>query len=103
MKVQYHAPFSINQYLKNEVEQQLKKIDRLNFSFSEADAYFKLKDGNNSMEDKEFELKIHVTGQVLFAKSHANTFERAIPVAVEKVRRQLVKYKEGFVDRRKGR
>ena len=69
-------------------------MDELNLRFSEADVYFKLKDGAEATSDKEFEIKIHVPGHVLFSKSHSESFEKAIPAAFSKIRKQIIKYKE---------
>ena len=44
MNVNYHAPFSINEYFKNQIAEKLEKLDDLQLRFSEADVYFKLKD-----------------------------------------------------------
>ena len=58
MKIQYHAQFSINSYLKDLLEQHLSKLDWLNQVFSSADAYFKLKEGSHTIEDKEIEAQL---------------------------------------------
>ncbi|MFK7773693.1 MAG: HPF/RaiA family ribosome-associated protein, partial [Saprospiraceae bacterium] len=71
MNVNYHATFSINEYFKNQIAEKVKRLDELNLRFSEADVYFKLKDGAELTSDKEFEIKIQVPGQVLFSKRHS--------------------------------
>lgn len=100
MNVNYHAPFSINEYFKNQIAEKLEKLDDLQLRFSEADVYFKLKDGAISNEDKEFEVKVHVPGHILFSKSHADTFEKAIPLAFSKIRKQIIKYKQSLEPKR---
>ena len=94
MKVNYHSTFSINDYFKDQIDEKINKLDELNLRFSEADVYFKLKDGAEATSDKEFEIKIHVPGHVLFSKSHSESFEKAIPAAFSKIRKQIIKYKE---------
>jgi ribosomal subunit interface protein len=94
MKVNYHATSSINDSFKDQMTEKMEKLDELNLRFSAADVYFKLKDGTELTSDKEFEIKICVPGQVLFSKSHSDTFEKAIPLAFSKIRKQIIKYKE---------
>ena len=72
----------------------MKKLDEFNLRFSDADVYFKLKDGTEVTSDKEFEIKIRVPGQILFSKSHSDTFEKAIPLAFSKIRKQIIRYKQ---------
>ncbi|MFK7773105.1 MAG: HPF/RaiA family ribosome-associated protein [Saprospiraceae bacterium] len=100
MNVNYHATFSINEYFKNQITEKVKRLDELNLRFSEADVYFKLKDGAELTSDKEFEIKIRVPGQVLFSKSHSDTFEKAIPLAFSKIRKQIIKYKQSMEPKR---
>ena len=94
MNVNYHAIFSINEYFKNQITEKVKKLDEFNLRFSDADVYFKLKDGTDVTSDKEFEIKIRVPGQILFSKSHSDTFEKAIPLAFSKIRKQIIRYKQ---------
>ncbi|MDB4414750.1 HPF/RaiA family ribosome-associated protein [bacterium] len=94
MNVNYHAIFSINEYFKNQITEKVKKLDEFNLRFSDADVYFKLKDGTEVTSDKEFEIKIRVPGQILFSKSHSDTFEKAIPLAFSKIRKQIIRYKQ---------
>ena len=94
MNVNYHAIFSINEYFKNQITEKVKKLDEFNLLFSDADVYFKLKDGTDVTSDKEFEIKIRVPGQILFSKSHSDTFEKAIPLAFSKIRKQIIRYKQ---------
>ena len=54
MNVNYHAIFSINEYFKNQITEKVKKLDEFNLRFSDADVYFKLKDGTEVTSDKEF-------------------------------------------------
>ena len=94
MNVNYHAIFSINEYFKNQITEKVKKLYEFNLRFSDADVYFKLKDGTEVTSDKEFEIKIRVPGQILFSKSHSDTFEKAIPLAFSKILKQIIRYKQ---------
>lgn len=103
MKVNYHSTFSINDYFKDQIAEKINKLDELNLRFSEADVYFKLKDGSDPTSDKEFEVKIQVPGHILFSKSHSDSFEKAIPLAFSKIRKQIIKYKETIEHKRGSR
>lgn len=100
MKINYHAPFSVNPVLKEFVKEKMERLENLNLRFTEADIFFKLKEGNHAPEDKEIEIKIQVPKQTLFAKSYADNFETAIPLAVGKIRKQMVKYKQAHEPKR---
>lgn len=100
MRIDFHAPFSVNDYTRNLVLEKLEKLKDLNLRISEADIYFKLKDGPDSQKDKELEIKLHVPGHVFFAKSYAETYEKAIPKASDKMRKQLIKYKKSLEPKR---
>ena len=100
MKINYHAPFSINPVLKEFVKEKMERLENLNMRFAEADIFFKLKEGDHSPENREVEIKIRVPQQTLFAKSYAEDFEKAIPLAVGKIRKQLIKYKEAHAPKR---
>ena len=100
MKINYHAPFSINPFLKEFVEEKMERLENLNLRFGKADVFFKLKEGNHAPEDKEVEIKIQVPKQTFFAKSFADNFETAIPLAIGKIRKQMVKYKEAHEPKR---
>lgn len=100
MNIQYHAPFSINEYTKGLIEEKIAKLTKLNLRFSEAHVYFKLKEGKNVPDNKELEIKIQVPRQTLFANSLAETYEKAIPDVFEKLRRQVIKYKDALEAKR---
>ena len=103
MNINYHAPFEINPYMKNLFEEKFQKIENLNVRYTDADVFFKLNEGTSDLEKREIELKLLVPGHVLFASSHAETYEQAIPEVVDKLRKQVIKYKESLEPKRTGR
>ncbi|MFA9390936.1 MAG: ribosome hibernation-promoting factor, HPF/YfiA family [Prolixibacteraceae bacterium] len=81
-----------------------KLVEFVNKKVSKLDTYF---DGILNVEvilkvikpeainNKEVELKISIPGKdYIFAKKEANSFEEALDMAIEAVRRQLKKFKE---------
>ena len=53
-----------------------------------------LKINNKGTENKTVEIKLNIPGSQLFAKERSNSFEEAIDMAVDALRRQLPKRKE---------
>jgi putative sigma-54 modulation protein len=45
-------------------------------------------------DNKEIEIKVNVPGETFIAKAHADTFEAATDLAVDKVKGQLKAFKE---------
>jgi len=103
MNINYHAPFSINDYLKGLISEKVERMEHNGKPLMKVDVYFALKDGPESVKDKELELKVHIPGHVVFAKSYAESFEKAIPDVADKVRRQLEKYKGKLEPKGKGK
>ena len=100
MKIGIHAPFQVNDYLKELINEKVGKLEKIYDRFGEAEVYLKIKEGAIAPKDKEVEIKLHVPGSILFAKGLSDTFEKALPGVTQKLRRQLIKYKEGHEPQR---
>jgi putative sigma-54 modulation protein len=48
----------------------------------------------DSAENKVAEIKLHVSGQDLFAKRNCHTFEEAVDTSISALAKQLKKHKE---------
>ena len=46
-------------------------------------------------KNKLVEFKVNIPGQLLFAKDHAKSFEEAVDICIESLRKQILKHKEG--------
>ena len=57
-----------------------------------AEVYLRL-DKDREKENKIAEIKLHVPGKEMFAKKQCKSFEEATNVAVEALRRQIMKEK----------
>lgn len=93
MKVLIHAPWEVNNAIKETIEQKVEKLSQLFNKIITADAYLKL-DEKDIVHSKVFELKLSVPRNTLFVKATAETFPKAIAEAQEKMRHQLIKYKD---------
>jgi len=87
--------FKADQKLLDHIERKLQKLERLSDRITNAIVYLKL-ENSGQVRDKIAEIRLHVPGQVLVAKSSSRTFESSVDDAVESLRRQLNKYKEKF-------
>ena len=64
----------------------------MNDQIVSAEVYLRL-DKDREKENKITEIKLHVPGKDLFAKKQCKSFEEATNVAVEALRRQIMKDK----------
>jgi putative sigma-54 modulation protein len=73
-----------------------EKLEKLNIYFEGvigSEVILKLENAEDG-ENKIAEVRLQVKGYDLFAKKEANTFEAAVDLAMEALRKQLVKHKE---------
>lgn len=101
MKIKYHSPFVISPVMKKSILEKMERIEHLNLRHTEIDLFLKIRNGYEASENKELEIRIQVPKQVLFAKAHAESFEKAAIDAIEKIRRQVIKYKHNLEPKRK--
>jgi putative sigma-54 modulation protein len=85
--------FDADQKLLDFVEKKLSKLDTFYDRIEGADVYLKL-DKNDSKENKVVEVKLLVPGHDVFVKEHAKTFEEAVDISLEVLKKQLKKVKD---------
>lgn len=96
MKVNIHAPFQLSQYNVNLVNLRVEKLEKYYDRIINTDVFLKNKSGSRGAENWEVEIKIKVPQKVLVAKGNADSFERALPLAIEKMRKQIEKQKQNL-------
>lgn len=72
-----------------------KRIEKLTVFYDrivDGEVYLKV-ENNHKVENKLAEVKIRIPGHELFAKKQCKSFEEAVDMAVEAIRRQLRKQK----------
>ncbi len=75
------------------IEKKLNKLETFYDQIISADVMLKL-ENNGQVKDKIFEVKLNVPGNVILAKEVSKTFEEAVDLGTDALRRQIVKFKE---------
>lgn len=93
MDTQMHAiHFKADQKLLSFIQERLNKLEQFNDQIVSAEVYLRL-DKDREKENKIAEIKLHIPGKEMFAKKQCKSFEEATNVAVEALRRQILKDK----------
>ncbi|GAF03127.1 ribosome hibernation-promoting factor, HPF/YfiA family [Saccharicrinis fermentans] len=79
--------------LKGFIEQKVNKLDVFFDRIIDAEVILKL-DKSETAENKVAEIALKVPGSELFAKKQTKTFEEAVDLCCEALRKQLIKKKE---------
>jgi len=94
MNVQINAVgFSVSAPLQDYVNEKLGKIEKYNDKITAIEVFLKLEKDDN-LENKLVEVKVDVKGGPVFAEKNGSTFEEAVDIVSDVVKRQLVKVKE---------
>ena len=70
-----------------------KKVDKLK-NFHSHILGISIYLNNDGIKSKEVQIKISVKNQTLFCKEKAESFEQALELSVDSIKRQLKKYKQ---------
>ena len=84
--------FKADQKLLSFIQERMNKLEQFNDQIVSAEVYLRL-DKDREKENKIAEIKLHVPGKEMFAKKQCKSFEEATNVAVEALRRQIMKEK----------
>jgi putative sigma-54 modulation protein len=87
--VRFDADIKLIDFIKSKVS----KLIQFNDDIIAAEVYLRLENAGD-MENKIGEIKLDIPGNNLFAKKQSKTFEEAIDLAVEALRKQVKKKKE---------
>lgn len=94
MKLQMHSiRFDADQKLIDFIQKKADKLDKFFDRIIDAEVFLRL-DKDEDMENKIMEIKLNVPKQQLFAKEKAKSFEEAADLAVEALRKQILKHKD---------
>ncbi len=96
MKLQIQSiHFDTDQKLLDYLQKKCDKLDHFYDRIIDAQVYLKLeKVGDPSL--KKVEIKVNVPGDELISKEQAYTFEEAIDLTTENLKRQIKRHKEKF-------
>lgn len=77
------------------IDEKVGKLEQFFDKITRADVFFKITENRRQRsEGKTVEIELHVPKTVLYADDEADAFEKALAGASEKMRRQLLKYKQ---------
>jgi putative sigma-54 modulation protein len=94
MDVKVHAVhFSADKKLIDFIEEKIEKLNLFNDHIISAEVFLRL-DNTTDHENKVGEIKILLPGKELFAKKQSKSFEEAIEMSIEALRKQVIKEKE---------
>ena len=97
MKLQIEAPFQLSAPMEELVNEKVNKLSTFFERITSAHVFFKDEVQRFQRKDQRtVEIRIEVPGNSLFASDSAETFEKAIANATQKLQRQLKKYKESL-------
>ena len=85
--------FSADQKLLAFIERKLSKLDQFFDRIVSAKVLLKL-ENSGLIRDKIAEVRLEIPGTILFVKETNKSFEASIDLAIDSLRRQLIKYKE---------
>lgn len=85
--------FDAAEKLENFINLKVGKLGQFFDGILSAEVVLKL-DKSESLENKVTEITLDIPGNILFAKKQSKTFEEAVDLACEALRKQLVKRKE---------
>jgi putative sigma-54 modulation protein len=85
--------FKVDSKLVDFIEKKLSKIDQFFDRIINARVVLKL-ENSGQVREKIAEVRINVPGETLIAKVTNKSFEAAVELAVDSLKRQIIKYKE---------
>lgn len=85
--------FKVDSKLVDFIEKKLSKIDQFFDRIINARVVLKL-ENSGQVREKIAEVRINVPGETLIAKATNKSFEAAVELAVDSLKRQIIKYKE---------
>ena len=99
MTVKVQAPFQVTETLQNLIDEKTNKLQHIFERITSVEIFLKVDaDRHKHGNSKQVEVKLNVPRQTLFAEDHNEEFDRALIKAMDKMRKQLLKYKEQLVE-----
>jgi putative sigma-54 modulation protein len=97
MKLQMHSiRFDADQKLISFIQKKADKLDRFFDRIIDGEVFMRL-DKDDNMENKIVEIKLNIPKNQLFAKERAKTFEAAADLAIDALRKQIIKHKDKII------
>lgn len=94
MYIQVHANFHVSEHLQQLIEEKVNKLATFHDRITGADIFLKAEEKRHEKPlEQTVELNIQIPGQVLHTEEHAESYEKSLYGAVDKMRIQLLKHK----------
>lgn len=90
--------FTAADHLRQFIQTKLDKLDHFYDHITDAQVYLKV-EKDNEHGNKHIEIKLNVPGSNIIAKEDGGTFEAATDLCMDKLKAQLIKYKEKTLGR----
>jgi putative sigma-54 modulation protein len=101
MKLQMQSiHFDADKKLLDFIKKKSTKLDTYYDRIIDGEVFLRL-EKDEHMENKIVEIKINIPGSSLFVKEQGRTFEAATDLAIDGLQRQLKKFKEKKLEKRK--
>ena len=85
--------FNADAKLLEFIQKKANKLDQFSDQIISGNVYLKLENVEDEM-NKIVEVKIQIPGAALFAKSQSKTFEEAMDLSVDSLKKQIDKHKQ---------
>jgi putative sigma-54 modulation protein len=94
MKINIHSiHFTSDKKLINFIEKKIEKLVLFDSLITSADVYLKL-EPSTELDNKVADIKLSMAKSEIFASKHCKTFEEAVDLSAEALRKQILKNKE---------
>lgn len=96
MTVQVNAPFTVSDGLQALIEEKVNKLTSYFEKIESVTIFFRNHDhrSQSTPTGLSAEIRLNVPGQILYAEENSDSFEKSLTAAAEKMRKQLIRYKE---------
>lgn len=93
MQLLIHAPWEVNNAMKELIEKKVEKLFNFQENIIKAEVFLKNGEGV-SINDKKVEIRLKTTSSEVFAQDTTDELEKSVANTVEKLRRQLIRQKQ---------
>lgn len=96
MTIHMNAPFQVSNDLQTLVNEKVNKLTTYFEKIESATIFFRDEDSGSHATPtaNTAEIRLIVPGQTLYAEESSESFEKSLVAAAEKMRKQLIRYKE---------
>ena len=93
--------FNADTKLLNFIDKRLSRLSRLFDRIENVEVTLRMQDNGGKVQEKITEIRLHVPGGWLMDKKTGRTFETAVNASIDTLKRQLMRHKEKFGERKR--